>query len=220
MFDNRNDPKHLLDSLHRFMQQWYRGEKPWYGIAREKLDAAQLPEPLWHLYSFAGDWPGNNFLLTAFGYRNYLIAFELLTTVRGKLLFAIESDGGPHFGTDFSGQDPSVWISQSDGPWELLCESLAQFIVTFCLREAAHGGRHKTGHEDILGFAKSANLHVSPVWLEGPYAGRPSSTYFIESELLVLVDEPDAPDWQWGSTQYDKFAERFPELFLKEQTGP
>jgi hypothetical protein len=220
MFDNRNDPKNLLESLQRFLRQWYHGEEPWYGIAREKLDATQLPGPLRDLYSFAGDWPGDNLFLHAFGYRNYIIAFELLRTLRGKLLFAVESDGGPLFGTEFSGDDPPVWTSQSDGPWQILCESLAQFIVTMCLRETGFGGRHRTGYKDLIGFAKSNNLHVSPVWLDGPYAGRLSSFYLIESQLLVLSGSSRADAEQWGSTQSDKFAERFPELFLKEQAGP
>jgi hypothetical protein len=215
MFDRRDDPKHLLDSLRRFMRWWDRGERPWYGIAQEKLNSISLPTPLRDLYSFAGDWPGNNFFVSAFGYRNHLVAFEFLTEVRGKLAFGFVSEGGPIFGTEFSGNDPPVWTSQSDKPWEKVCDSLAQFVVTFCLHEMVFGGLHKARPGDLLGFAKSANLHVSPVWLEGPYVGAPENVYLVDADLLVL----GYSGTQWGSTQSDAFAERFPDLFPKEQAG-
>jgi hypothetical protein len=215
MFDDRQDATHLLQSLERFMHFWCGDSKDWYGTADDKLAAVVLPDPLRDLYAFAGNWPGDNFFHSAFTYCDHLLAFELLTSYRGKLVFGYEPDGGPLFGTEPCGKDPGVWTSRDDAPWEFLCESLAQFIVTMCLRECAFGGRHKARSMDLLSFAKGAGLHVSPLWLNGPFVHGPINFYIVEAALLVM--EPGGAD-QRGSTHSADFAQRFPDLFRKEET--
>ncbi len=51
-----------------------------HGIAEEKLDQISLPDPLRQSCTyFAGNWPGENWLHSAFAFQDCLIPFELLT---------------------------------------------------------------------------------------------------------------------------------------------
>lgn len=211
MFDNRTDPVHLISSLEQFMNQWcHPSRRGWFGIDKDKLAAAQLPEPLRQLYSFAGNWPGHNYLRSIFANQDWLNPFELLSTQDGRLVFGHEAQGVALFATEQSGQDPPVWISVDDAPWEKKCDSLAQFLVTMCLSEIAHSGEFKARHDDILGYCRSRNFQISPLWMNGPYFFGPLDIYLVESNLLVVVKDKN---WEHASTNWDSFPERAPELF-------
>jgi hypothetical protein len=136
MFDQRNDPVHLLHSLKTFLRVWHDDLQDWYGIAPEKLAATPLPDPLRRLYTFAGNCPGENFWCSPFAHQDYLLPFELLYQSEDRLHFAGENQGCWTCCTALEGDDPPVWFREGNENWQLLEDTLAQFLVTLCLHKS------------------------------------------------------------------------------------
>src|SRR5262245_9307260 len=118
MFDRTDDPRYLQARLEAFMTRWHGHRKPWFGIAAEKLAQTNLPQPLAWLYGFAGEWESRHYWDTLLGNQDCLIHFEDLAIADGKLVFINENQGVWQVGTDSAGDDPPVWASMDDGPWE------------------------------------------------------------------------------------------------------
>jgi hypothetical protein len=213
MFDNRNDPDHLLASLEHFLLTWHNYAPGWYGIEPEKLAATLLPEPLRRLYAATGNWPGKNGLGSLFCYQDYLCPFELLKADDGRLVFAWENQGVWEASTLSEGQDPPVWIRLDEKSWKPLCGSLAQFLITLCLHETVLGCDHLASGENLLARMIGEGKHVAPLWLDGPYAdmrnesplGR-RSFHVVDRRILIMDDH-------WCGTNSAEEALRFPHLF-------
>jgi hypothetical protein len=213
MFDQRDDPEHLLSSVESFVGLWHGLPRNWYGIAPEKLAETKIPEPLRRLYGFAGHWPGDNFWSSAFAHQDCLVPFELLATRQGLLVFAWENQCVWRCGTATEGRDPQVWISVDDEPWRPLCDSLAQFLVTLCLHETIFGARHLGSAENVTSYLMTKGRHVTPLWLDGPYASVSGegwlvwhSFHVVDGRLLVLNDH-------WCTTNDAEVAHSLPDLF-------
>jgi hypothetical protein len=190
MFDNRDDPKLLQDSLEKIVDRWFGHRRPWYGVDAEKLEHTQLPEPLKWLYGYAGYWPSRNWHEHLFGTQDAILPFECLTRANDKLIFGSENQGGWSVATLAGGEDPPVWVSFDEVPdWTLLCDSLMQFLVTFCLRETIFGSCRMASGDDLITEFKEHGDHVAPLWLNGPYVGgenecRSIDFYLINSHVL------------------------------------
>ena len=135
MFDRTDDPEYLQGRLEAFITHWHGWRRSWFGVAQEKIQQTQLPQPLAWLYGFAGEWHGQHYWDTLLGNQDCLIHFEDLTIRDGKLVFISENQGVWQVGTDPAGDNPPVWASIDDGPWQLLDNSLTCFLVTFVLHE-------------------------------------------------------------------------------------
>lgn len=213
MFDQRDDPDHLLHSLESFLRLWHGFPPNWYGIAPEKLAQAAIPYPLRRLYAFAGHWPGANLWYSAFGHQDCLAPFELIEASDGRLIFAWENQGVWSCSTTPEGKDPPVWVRIDDAAWQPLCNSLTQFLVTLCLHETVFGAEHLGSAKSVTQSLKEAGMHVTPLWLEGPYVSSsrdqplaPLSFHVADGGLLVLND-------YWCGTNNAEVALSRPELF-------
>jgi hypothetical protein len=223
MFDRRDDPDHLLASLELFLRHWNGPRRGWYGIAEEKLATAALPQPLRRLYAFAGNWPGDNYSGFAFNYQDCLFPFEMLEAQHGKLVFACENQGCWACGTTSEGNDPPVWVTEvfTVGlPWQPLCDSLAQFLVTLCLHETLFGCKYRATADHLLESMLAKGMQVSPLWLGGPYVRLLDdgplvrlSFHLVNGRLLVMDD-------RWCGTNSEQIALALPELFKPPDSSP
>ncbi len=220
MFDNRDDPEHLLRSLELFLGKWYGTLRGWYGIAPEKLALATIPDPLRRLYAFGGNCPGKNAWCSAFSNQDHLCPFELLQTKDGRLLFAWENQGVWCCGTLSEGLDPPVWLSVDGGPWQPLCGSLAQFLVTLCLQETVVGSTHFASQDGLVDYFSGRGKHVSPLWLNGPFATVShgsrlvlKSFHLVDGKLLIMDD-------YWCGTNDGELAQSLPDLFKAPLEAP
>jgi len=213
MFDRTDDPRYLQARLEAFITRWHGDRKPWFGIAAEKIEQTQLPQPLGWLYGFAGEWHGRNYWDTLLGNQDHLIHFEDLAIRDGKLVFVNENQGVWQVGTDPAGEDPPVWACIDDGPWQLLDDSLTRFLVTFALHETAYGCDHSGSADDVIGQLTDAGMHVSPLWLKHLYpafrdgnVGRPLTFHVANGKYLVM-------DNSWCATNEESPWLTFPSIF-------
>ncbi len=218
MFDRRHDRHDLRTSIERMTELWFGHRGPWHGIAADKLAATRLPAPLRWLYGFAGEWPSNNAWESVFAYQDLLLPFETLFMDDGKLVFVSENQGVWLVGTLPDGDDPPVWVRENEpeSPWYKLCDSLTEFLVTFCLHEIVFGARYRAHGKNLLDRFRSHGCHISPMWLDGPYVGHGQtfedcvdhtiSFHMVDGKLLVMDDG-------WCGTSMDEPWIRFPDLF-------
>lgn len=172
MFDQRDQPQLLQDSLESFVDRWFGHRQPWYGVDDDKLNQVELPQPLRWLYSFAGYWPSRNWHEHLFGTQDGILPFECLsrTDDRQKLVFGSENQGVWVVSTLPKGSDPPVWVSRDeDEPWVLVSDSLMEFLVTFCLRETIFGSYQTGSGENLIENFRRVGCQVTPLWLKGPY---------------------------------------------------
>lgn len=195
MFDKRDDPEYLHTCVETITRQWFGHRCPWYGISEEKLAATRLPKPLRRLYSFAGEWPTGNNWESIYAYQDMLLPFETLFSREGKVVFVSENQGVWQAGTLPYGDDPPVWfrVNKQDEPWRKLCDSLTEFLITFCLHEIVFGARHVTCADKILDRFDQIECHISPLWIDGPYVSMvddiaPTSISFhlVDGQYLVM----------------------------------
>jgi hypothetical protein len=186
---NRNDPVKLLTILERFTNWWFGDSNGEYGVAEERLSKVSLPTPLRRLYGFAGEWPGGIFE-SIFSHQDHLVPFECLSVRDGKLIFVFENQGVWKCGTEQEGDDPPVWISIDGDAWNFLCDSLAQFLVTFCLHESIYGAPVSSAINNIQEILQSSQKFEVPLWLDGPYPSCNGvdklSFHIIEGRILRM----------------------------------
>jgi hypothetical protein len=213
MFDRNDDALYLQSRLEAFIDRWHGYRKPWFGIAAEKIEQAQLPQPLAWLYGFAGEWQSRHYWDTLLGNQDRLILFEDLCISDGKLVFICENQGVWQVGTETSGEDPPVWASIDDGPWQLLDDSLTRFLVTFVLHETVFGCQHLGSSDNVIEQLTNSGMHVAPLWLNHPYpafidnnVGRPISFHVASRTHLVM-------DNYWCATNEESPWVALPSLF-------
>ncbi|MEM7454651.1 MAG: hypothetical protein AAF456_09905 [Planctomycetota bacterium] len=204
---NRNDPEQLLSILKRFTHRWciIHEENP--GVSEGRLDKVPLPLPLRQLYAFAGEALGGIFD-SIFSHQDHLVPFEQLEIVDGKLVFVFENQAVWCCATETTGVDPPVFIrEEGDKPWQLLCDSLAQFLVTFCLHECVFGSVVLASIEDPEDAVKKTGQPEIPLWTDAVYAWRePVSFSMLAGGKILRMGG-------WFATQYEEVAEQYPRLF-------
>ena len=207
---NRNNPEKLLEILEQFTKWWFfppHNEE--LGVSPERLSLVSLPTPLRTLYSFAGEWPGGTYE-TIFSHQNHLLPFECLEVRDGKLVFAFENQGTWLVGTETEGDDPPVYLSDDGQPFKLLCDSLAQFLVTFCLYEALYGAVCLSGVDDINELNSEHGKLPIPLWLDGPYVSitdKPRHVSFFLVDGCILQTEG------WCGGRVDGLDKKYPDFF-------
>ena len=215
---NRDNPQELLNILERFTWRWFESPHEHNGVSEERLAQVPLPDPLRRLYGFAGEWPGGIFE-SVFSHQDHLVPFECLHIKSDKLVFVIENQNVWECATETSGEDPPVFIAEGDEAWQPLCDSLSQFLVSFCLHECVFGGGSLCCLDNYHDVVKSTGKLPIPLWIDGPYAssyeeGRQVSFHMIEGHILVMNES-------WCATSSKGAEEMYPEFFPKNmRTDP
>ena len=217
MFDRSDDPVYLQSRLEAFIDRWHGYRKPWFGIAAEKIEHTQLPQPLAWLYGYAGEWQGRYYWDSLLGNQDLLLPIEELSIRDGKLVFVNENQGVWNVGTDSAGEDPRVWARIDGGPWQLLDDSLTRFLVTFVLHETVFGCQHLGSAENAIDKLTGAGMHVSALWLNHPYPafldgnpGRPVTFHVANGTHLVM-------DNYWCATNDESPWLALPSLFRPKE---
>ena len=192
MFDDPANPDHLIDSLLAFIESWVGGLPSWYGVSEEKLAATPLPRPLRRLYGAVGNMPGKGELRSAFAQQDTLLPYEWLQSYGDRILFAVENQGCWRCYTEARGEDPPVWFAFDEGEPHLQAPSLANFLVTLCLQEIAHGCQVGYRGDRLVDAFCRAGFRVSPLWLHGLFpAGNElerRSYHMVEGRALLFRD--------------------------------
>jgi len=152
MLQFKNSPKELMSALDKFLSNYYGDLQIESGRDLAEIAAWKIPDSLKYFYLFAEKYPAIIDLQTGLLVNNgeHVHHDELFI---GELLywktFTVVS-------TKIQGEDPPVWISQSKGDEsqyveKLVCNSLSQFIATFCLEQAVLGTAHFYNFANING---------------------------------------------------------------------
>lgn len=216
---NRDNPARLMEILERFTRWWLHNDDPETGVSKERLAKVSLPMPLERLYAFAGEWMGGR-LDSIFSNQDFLLPFEALEVDDGKLVFAFENQGEWRAATELTGQDPPVWLSIEEGPWKCRSESLAQFLVTFCLKELVYGPELGacSSLEDIQDVIRKSGKLSIPLW-SGPSIETARSK---RKEKFSVIDGCILVRDNWCGARSPEIMENYPEFFPsgRNQRGP
>ena len=185
-----------MDQLERFIEFWVGPRKLEFGEPEDALARIGLPGPLARLYRFAGRWKPDGwskdprFPPHMFCAQDELIELaKLAPTTEGRLPFISENQNVWTCATDLLQDDPPVWIREnyeSHPEWNLSCNSLSKFLISFCLQELLFGSRFTLGGELELETIKPLLDRAEPIWLNGPYALDNDHTFcLMEPDLLV-----------------------------------
>lgn len=219
MFDCDNDPRTLQKELEFFIERWHGNHHPWHGIHPDKLKQVKLPQPLKWLYGYLGNWHGDGYWNSVLGHQDRLLHFEELRMDNKKLFFACENQGAWTVGTETSGEDPSVWVSIDDGPWQLLDNSLTRFLVTFVLHELVFESRYKSSKDGLIESFTDNGLHVSPLWINHPYPHGVGGKLFTEVSFHIADGRYLIFNDSWCGTSIEAPWETLPSIF-KQTTDP
>lgn len=207
---NRNNPTQLMAVLESFTRWWFfapHGDDT--GVSPERLAQLSIPTPLKQLYSFAGEWPGGAWE-SIFSHQDSLAPFECLQERDGKLVFGWENQGVWVMATEMTGDDPPVYIAVDDEPFRPFCDSLSQFLVTFCLHESVFGAPSLSSVENLSETNKSNNKIRIPLWGNAAY---PSASEQSRSLSFYIVDGCVLQMDPWCGGKYPQMIEKYPYFF-------
>ena len=223
MLKFKDNPKRLMLELDRFLSVFYGDRQVEYKPDLDEISVWNIPQVLKDLYLFAGKYPGKHGTLNT---QDGLIIHSGKTTYQGKILIVSEYQGCWHCFTETEGEDPPVWTEdygwKDDSPrWKLANNSLSQFLVTFCLREAlfasTYSSRFQGKIEDTVSNIGKQGYEVVLLW-QGKYLPvedyvmpQTDSFYLIEDSILVR----DTWNSSWCGTNY-KNADRLLNLIQSE----
>ncbi|MDR3634653.1 MAG: hypothetical protein P4L84_12680 [Isosphaeraceae bacterium] len=196
-FASATNASELMDELERFIPFWYGPHRAEYGVPHDRLARRGLPGPLRRLYEFAGRWErpcsccpaGRHWIFAHDGDR--LRTFDDLELADGgKLAFADEVQDAWRCATLTEGDDPPVWVEgdwNETPQWERVSDSLARFLVTFCLRLAVSGAPSCVADAALTRRFQDPNVRVEPLWLDGGSANpnQRDSFYLLDGRILV-----------------------------------
>lgn len=196
MLEFKDDPKKLMIELDRFLSIYYGDRKIQYNPDLDEIALRKMPQPLKDLYSFVGKYPGKHGTLhtqdTLFFYPGIF---------KGKLCIVGENQGVWSCGTEVEGDDPPVYLiewtteKKDDAGWRCVCNSLSEFLVTFCLREALLASTYRSAFkgdiENTVSKIRKQGYEVILLW-QGKYSQikdyvmpQIDSFYLIEDSILL-----------------------------------
>jgi len=197
MLEFKDNPKKLMRELDRFLSIYYGDLQLEYKPDLDELASWKIPQPLKDLYTFAGKYPGKYGI---FDTQDSLKINSGEDTYGGKVLIVDENQGCWSCYTETEGNDPPVWTEhygwKKDSPkWKLVNNSLSQFLVTFCLREALYAStyhfRFEEKIEDTVSKIRKQEYEVILLWqgiyypVEDHVMSESNSFYLIEDSILV-----------------------------------
>lgn len=151
-----------MRSLDNFLDSLFGDQQVEYEPDFEELEARQLPLPLKYLYAFIGKYPGGHggWLSTQDGLLNGNSVWQ------EKRFFLSENQAVWHCGTELDGYDPPVWINiDRSNSWEYLCDSLTEFLVTYCFQETLS----MDSCQNAISYLEKKGYHTTFIW-QGVYA--------------------------------------------------
>jgi len=171
--------------------------RPEYGEPEESLSRRRLPQPLRRLYAFAGRWPPQNGLYDddSFGVEDYLRKVPSIeTTADGKIVFLAENQGVWRCATQPEGNDPPVWCDaehlrseNEEQQWVLVSDSLARFLVTYCLKELGLGARFRSTDKALIDLFQADEENAIPILTTGAYVTDDVPRYYLYKNRTLVA---------------------------------
>ena len=210
MLEFKDNPEELMQALDRFLSVYYGDRQVEYKPDLDEIATWNIPQPLKDLYSFVGKYPGKHgtFINTQDSLFLYPYIFN------DKLCIISENQGVWSCGTEISGEDPPVYLvdwttdKQNNSDWIYINDSLSQFLVTFCLREALFASSYTSAFkgkiEDTVSKMRELGYEVNLLWsgkyteIESYIVPQLDSFYLLEDSILIW----DMWDSSWCGTNY------------------
>jgi len=206
-----------MTGLERFLEFWLGPRLPEYGEPAANLEKMELPDPLRRLYAFAGRWPPADppYCASRFHVQDRFLPFDRPSSSESVhrsgpyLVFVVENQSCWEIATLPNGDDPSVWLRESDDlgddpnldedKWQPLAIPLSQFLVTFVLQETIFSSQFVGWHEQALSVFADRGCDVEPILINAPaeYAGPGlrHSYSLIDRRILLCCQSRDGDDW-------------------------
>ena len=214
MLEYKDNPRELMLALDRFLSVYFGDRQVEYKPNLNEIANSETPVSLKYFYSFVGKYPGRHG--TPLSTQDGLVINLRKVLFKNKLVIVDENQGVWCCGTEVDGNDPPVWVEDDDygkekfgfATWKLVSNSLSQFLVTFCLREAIFASKYqqrigsfysKVESEEILAVIRQQGYETSLLW-QGHYvsnsiwdtakSGTPdvSNFYVVEDAILIWGD--------------------------------
>ena len=189
------DDDNKIKNLCAFVETWAGPSKPEYGISPDKIDP-RIPAPLRELYAFAGNWPNprvnNPYDIGLFQEQDCLISYEKLKINGYRLHFVYENQSNWSCEVELDQDDPPVYcdIAEAFGEgegFEIVCDSLSHFLVTFCLQELTLSSKYM-GNFDCTSIDELSHIAIKPIWLNGHYVyNEPSHDYWLVNGKILIM---------------------------------
>lgn len=197
------DDENGMENLKLFIEKWEGKALPEYGMLDEEVPRF-LPKPLRDLYLFSGKWPhprkkdvgysdpyGDQKI---FDNQDFLVEVESLEKKNGRVTFLFENQGNWTCEIEANNDNSpvysdaaEVWDENASGH-EIVCESLSNFLITYCLQELVFGSRYVGTIEDKLKMEQILK-NSEPLWLEGFYVNKePDHSFYIYNHKLLIMD--------------------------------
>lgn len=208
MLNHKNNPQDLMLSLDEFLTMFWGDYKVEVLPGSEIAISNKLPLPLQYLYSFVEKYPSprnGRFFNTQDG----LYINNTGKKCEGKILIVGENQGVWHCGTELVEDkvDPPVWVleNEDDASWELVYDSLSQFLVTFILQESILGSKYLYNFD--LEKLCNSDLEIVTLWY-GTYAWNTFSKKYTNNreeriEKFYLIEDSILCWSGWCGTNYN-----------------
>lgn len=204
--NTKNNPAETMQSLDDFLSNYFGDCKVEYNPDLAAIKARQLPLSLKYLYSFIGKYPGQH--------GDWLHTQDTLVSgnriFRGKRSFLYENQGCWEYATELDGYDPPVWIDgvlREEG-YKYVCDSLSQFLITFCFQEAIFASKYYFAFDDsidnIVSTLQKENIettllwqgtYANDVWFNNDYNFRNSNSFYLAEDSILIGN-------RWCGTNY------------------
>jgi hypothetical protein len=112
--------------------------------------------------------------------------------------------------TEIAGDDPPVYVAVDDGRFRPFCNSLSQFLVTFCLHESVFSAPSLSSVENLSETTRSDNKIRIPLWGNGGY---PSASEQSRSLSFYIVDGCVLQMDPWCGGKHPMMFEKYPYFF-------
>ena len=211
-----------IDGLCSFLREYHREWVSGPAIPASELPSA-LPDPLARFYQQIGrlteiEGGQETAWRAPLGTQDSIASPTSLKRIDGMIEFVWENQDCFSCRTAAQGEDPPVYsdwlheLGESEEEFEIVCDTLTHFLITFGLREAVMSSRFLL--QPGVPSLESCAGDFKPLWINGVYVNRrPCHSFYFDTDSESIFMDSDAGFWL-GSHRTD------PTKLLPESARP
>lgn len=202
---------HTIDDAIALLRRYHRYAHPSPGIRASSVPN-DLPYGLWRVYGELGALIGMELIEKhekryLFGTQDRLVPVSRIKRIGGWIEFAYENQGNWAARCAAWTHDPPVLtnageMGEGSDEFELVCDSLNEFLITLCLRETIMSSPVVFFIRDVK-VADVFSVPLDALWLHGPYAvrGWRMDFFHIPGEDMLVSSSHGTLDWVGAHAQ-------------------